>query len=576
MKPGLPAAAGTVAAALLISLGIAPASARTGTPQPAPEATPVQVTAGATTADVDAALGHGTGSISGRLLAAGTNEPIVGEPVVALGPKMNLRGEGTTGNDGRFTLDGIGPAPEGLHLCTYHDEEHPVARDYAQLCYPHVYWSPARGVPAAANSVPLADGEHKNVGTLHIARGASITGRVRTEFGNDLGDVNVFFRSLSDKRLRFDLNSSYGEGTDLRTGRYEISGLPPSAAGWEVCFANKTGLVVKNGPDPYGYLNGCYRDKPWRGKRLPARATPVRVGAGRTVHKINATANLGGQLIGRVVDQRGKALSADVTVYNTSGRVLASGHTQHGQYRIGGLPRTSVGKVCARPSTVYSPKCRNHRVAVRPHSKAAGPDFVLAKVPHSNGTIQGTVTAAESGDPVQSADVSVFDKHGNWLGETVETHAQGGYNLERLDSGHRYIVCVSTATAHVDEGMLPSSECYVDASWDGRLNDVPAAAQPIALTHRHLRGVDFALPPGGAISGRVTAADDGSALATDVYLYTADGVALGRTRSSAGDGGAYRFDGLTGGHYFVCFSGAAAEPHGHYLGQCYSHVAWPH
>jgi hypothetical protein len=551
---------------------IAPGAVASAEPPPPPGATPVTVTAGATT-NVDVTLQHGTGSISGQLLDAQTNASIGGEPVFAFDRNRTLFGEWTTGSDGRFTLAGVGPAPDGVYICTdvLWDEEYPDTTDYADRCFPHAYWSPAQGIPAGARAVAVADGEQADVGTMHLARGGAIAGRLRTIYGNNLGYANVVVRSLSDKSLQFDIMSDYGSGTGARSGKYTIAALPPSPAGWAVCF--KGGLVPKNGPNPFGYLDACYRGRPWRGRALPAHVTPVKVQPGQTTSKINSTVQLGGQLRGTVADGRGKPINyATVEIHDRQGHLLASGFTQHGRYKVGGLQRVHDVKVCVQKGRAYPRRCRNKHVTTRPHTIAKGPNLVLHKVAHFGASIGGTVTKVSSGKKVVHAVISVFDKHGAEVGYGGFTHERGRYNVHGLVGGKRYLVCVSAPRAWNDESP-PAPACYRSAAWDGVNQDLPTDAHRV-MVRRH-RTVDFSLSPGGRITGTVTAADTGDRLNTVVDLYASTGHLLG---SNPVDDGTYTFAGLAPGTYTLCFygKGAGPDPNGPYLGQCYSDAYWPH
>jgi hypothetical protein len=324
----------------------------------------------------------GTGSISGRLVDAATGKPVSAqEDINAYDPKTGLAGSSQTGADGSFTIDNLPESPDGLYVCTDTQVgDFPPPNGDASECYGHYYWNPSDGVagiPSDARAVTLTEGQHKNIGTMQVARGATITDHVHTQFGNPLTLADVVVRSISDPDLKFDYFAIWGSTTD-RTGKYSFPTLPPSKAGWQVCFKNTNGFVHRKPADPYGYLSSCYRTTPWPGKRLPATSKPVKVNPGHTTTEINGTAKIGSRLTGLVVDGRGKRVTADVDIFGGGGRSLGHGVTEHGRYTVAGLSRVNKVKVCVtRVNRKYVATCGTKKVTTRPGHTETGPTVVV-------------------------------------------------------------------------------------------------------------------------------------------------------------------------------------------------------
>jgi hypothetical protein len=343
------------------------------------------------------ARGTHSGSISGRLVHDESGQPFADEEVrafVSLGAHEFTTFASTTDADGRFTIDGLDGSSYGYYVCTTDlvNQDYPVPDGNPSECFPHAYWNPARGItgmPSGAEPVFLTDGEQADVGTMTIAPGSTITGHMQSAFGNDLLGVDIVVRSLSDPSLSFDEFGIWGLRNE-KGGQYAFPMLPPSKAGWQVCFGNSNGRAAGRPFDPYGYLNSCYRNVTWRTKgwpatsTLPRHSTPVMVEPGATATQIDDTAKIGGRLKGLVTNRKGKGLTASIDVYDGRGTLVAEGAADQGAYLITGIPHAETVKVCATPDGSYAPRCATKTVTVRRHHTAAGPHIVLHR------TVSGT------------------------------------------------------------------------------------------------------------------------------------------------------------------------------------------
>jgi Carboxypeptidase regulatory-like domain len=576
------------APALLSGLlvGSAPASAWY---RPAAHSTPVVVTAGRTTAKIDAALRTG-GSISGRVVDADTHKPVASIYVGAYGSGGGGSADEYTDSDGRYTIGGVPPSSKGYLVCfqIQRDPGEPAA--YASACAGNVPWDGGLQFPKGASRIKISGQQHRTGVNAELHRSAAISGRVTTAYGHPLESVSVSARSLTDPTLVvFDRDL----GTDRR-GRYYIDALPPSPKGYAVCFnaTNSSG-----GSSRTGYGGQCYK-----------KSAPVRVRSGRVHTGINAALTHAGAISGTVTGSPGgKPLrDVDITLFNNAGKVVRQAITRpDGRFSVVGLPASSSNRVCAsmgvaanrRGQAKYLDACFKGapwpRGAAPP--KSAAKVRVVRKKTHAGidiampagGSIAGTVTSAATGAPIANADVFVINRSGrlqNNISNTTDAH--GRYRVAGLaKSAAGYLVCVSRVRAYQSAGPVGNAPmCFGNATWNGDPTMVPRHAKRVPLALRqHRAGVNVALPAGGAISGHVRAADVGTLLSDlqiTVYDHAGHFVIQAATRPPHGHG-KYTVAGLapSSAGYTVCFGGyadPAPARHDPYVGQCYSGVTWPH
>lgn len=192
-------------------------------------------------------------------------------------------------------------------------------------------------------------------------------------------------------------------------------------------------------------------------------------------------------------------------------------------------------------------------------------------------SIAGTVTAAATHKPVQSAFVMAYDAAGRSVGLPAVTDAAGAFKISALPaSSTGYAVCVNATSATgggVATGYL--HRCYNNVAWNGAT--VPSTVNRVRLTTgQQATGVNVALPSGAAISGTVRSSS-GAAL-NSVYVQLRNRTTGARFFALTGKTGAYVAKSLTASSkgYQVCFDGRGSttpSPRG-FLTQCYKNVAW--
>ena len=188
------------------------------------------------------------------------------------------------------------------------------------------------------------------------------------------------------------------------------------------------------------------------------------------------------------------------------------------------------------------------------------------------GHVSGTVTDAATGAPLANVLVQSVYRYNNgdyWLTDAM-TDAAGHYTIQGLAPGQIFLVTRSfNAPGYVDE-YWDNSPC-VGGCGDSS-TQVPAPTPITIVSGVTVPAKDFALDPGGAISGRITNTAGAPILNIGVnanVLVNGTLRALGGVSTNAD--GVYRFSGLATGTYFV-FTGAGNSG---YLNELYDNILCP-
>jgi hypothetical protein len=185
------------------------------------------------------------------------------------------------------------------------------------------------------------------------------------------------------------------------------------------------------------------------------------------------------------------------------------------------------------------------------------------------GTIAGVLVQEGTLTPLAADDnnfyaVQVMPVGGTSPSASGSTNASGAYSISGLTPGSYYVKAI--ATGHVDE-LHNNVACIAE--------DCPmTAGTPVVVTASAVTTVDFALAPGGRISGTVRRAADGSAVGqVQVRIYNASTSVIG-SRLTAADG-TYAFPELTTGSYFARVLGSGFTTVD-YIHELYGGVQCPH
>ncbi|MBP7687805.1 MAG: carboxypeptidase regulatory-like domain-containing protein [Thermoflexales bacterium] len=171
----------------------------------------------------------------------------------------------------------------------------------------------------------------------------------------------------------------------------------------------------------------------------------------------------------------------------------------------------------------------------------------LPKQPQANGFITGTITAADTGLPLNNVRVDVFNLSGVF--QAYVFGISGVYSLS-VPAGNYKVSFTSYAT----EDYAPE--------WYNNQRSFATASTVTVADGAVTANVDGIMDIGGKITGQVTAVSGGAPIAgVYVYAYTSttstSSVAANPTIAS----GQYTITGLTTGNYYVRFSPPYASPY---------------
>lgn len=518
--------------------------------------TPVSVTTGTTRTGVDANLVT-AGAVSGTVTQAGSAAPLAGVRVTVRSGTTFVDESAVTNVDGRYTVNVLTAAAD-YTVCFSHGYGATGgtndARGYVDQCW--------NAVAAGGTPTPVAVTSGSTRTGINAALGAAgaVSGKVTDAAGTGLAQVEALVRTGA---------SSYGFVSTLPDGTYTVGGLPPGTT-YTVCF--DASFAAGGATDALGYLDECWNNQPTR-----ATATPVAVTAGATTPGIGGALSTAGGISGTVTASGGAPLgSVGVTVHSVATGTYAFATTApDGTWRAGRLPAGTDYKVCFSAAGAvggtavagYVDQCWSNKateaaadpVTVTLGSSRTGVNATLLAA----GGISGTVTEAGSGATLGDVGVTIRSTATSTY-EFATTAANGTWSVKGLPPGTDYTVCFDGSAATGGT----STTGHLDQCWNNKATQ--ATADKVTVTSGAFRaGVDAALVKAGAISGRVTAATGGAALAgVDVTVEsTATGTFDGSTTAADGT---WSVTGLAPGtDYVVCF-GSALVGGVDYFGECWN------
>ncbi|HLA75990.1 MAG TPA: hypothetical protein VJU18_00265 [Vicinamibacteria bacterium] len=166
--------------------------------------------------------------------------------------------------------------------------------------------------------------------------------------------------------------------------------------------------------------------------------------------------------------------------------------------------------------------------------------FGLGSAAAHAGAIQGTITSAATTAPIESVSVNVYSATGQYVAGDA-TDALGAYSVSGLADG-TYFARTNNALGYVDE-LYDNVACLGYCTVTNGTAIVVSGGATIV-------GIDFALNPGGRVSGTVTGTASAPLTNVRVEVLNSSGVTLASGYSDAS--GAYLTDaGLPTGSYLV-------------------------
>jgi len=529
------AAGGAVSALPASALALGPAPSSDLRRQP-PDAT---VDAAAASAGVIPRTVGDTGSISGTVVQESTATPVVTLPVALYDAAGDYVGQATTESDGTYRFDGLSAG--SYHLRTGSSNSY-IAELYDDQPCPFLDCDVTSGT-----AVPVTAGTETTGIDFALERGGRIVGTVtETGTGTPLGGVEVRVFSAAGAQVAVWYSSGSGD--------YAVGGLPSGTYHAVAVSEDHLDELYDNVACPLG----C--------DVTTGAGVAVTVGADTT--GIDFVLDPGGAIRGTVTDATTGLPLAGTTLllHDASGAWLLNRFAEgDGTYSIGGLPagtyflkawiETHNGELyddihCPLPCDVTG----GTPIVVTAGAETAGIDFDLVE----GGVLGGTVTDATTSDPLAGVGVLIFDASGSRV-ERGETAADGSYTVVGLPSGTYY--ALTDSPTHLDElydGIACSTSC-----------DVTGGTPIVVTAGTETTGIDFALDPGGSISGVVTDLATADPL-EDVEVILFDSVLIqGQWKTRTASDGSYSIGGLPPGFYYVKTQSST------HLGEVYDGILCP-
>lgn len=354
--------------------------------------------------------------------------------------------------------------------------------------------------------------------------------------------------------------TSTGDGAPITAVRIDVydgggswvsSSNPDGTGQW----ATEAGLAAGNyfalTDNWWGHVDELWDDIPCSAGCVVTDGTPIVVTGGVSVTGVDFALDPGGWINGTLTDtSTGLPVGeAGVEVFNASGtRVMTAFAGDDGVYWGSGLP---TGEYFLRAyswagylSELYDDipcwegcdPVEGTPVSVTAPDITYDIDFALSL----GGSITGTITEENSGNPVVEADVIIFDGLGDPI-VWVMPDPLGNFDSGAIPEGSYFVLVDSWDDWQVDE-------VYDDLACADFCD--PEDGTPIAVTVGGAVDLDIELAIGGMITGSVTAVD-GGALVVDCEMRlfdpAGDWVALAFTDEE----GAFEFTAIPEGQFFL-------------------------
>lgn len=368
-----------------------------------------------------------------------------------------------------------------------------------------------------------------------LERLGGFQGRVTDALTNS--PLEGFFIDVFDER-----GFSAGFAISDFSGEYLVEGLPVGRF-----FAVVSGS---------GYAAELYRDLPC-GARFPSctvtGGTPIEVTADSVTEGIHFTPNPLGSISGMVSDaSTGDPVSfIDAELYTSQGSFLDSGFVSGaGEFLF---PDLLPGSYFARTEDfsgrfvdeLYDnfrcePSCdvtSGTPIEIGVGQDVSGIDFALRQ----QGAISGRVTDAQTGQPLTSTLVRVFDAQG-FLVRSAFTAGEGRFEVFGLPTG-TYFARTFIIDTHRDE-LYDDMPCEAGCG-------VTSGTPIQTLEGQATTGIDFALDRLGEVAGTVVDATTGEPIGgIDVQAFDVNGSFVGSVTSTSSSG-EYSLVGLPTGTYLL-------------------------
>lgn len=499
-----------------------------------------------------AAVAAQTGSISGTVTNAAGGAPLAGLPVRASTLDGSVTVTVATDASGVYTVSGLTPGEYFVFTS--------AATGFVNEVYDNIQcpgFCPNTFITSGPPVVVPPGGTAPGV-DFALDAGGSIAGRITNAAdGAPLPNVSVSVYTRIGSTV-----FTAGSGLTNASGDYTTGPL-----------ASGTYFVATSGANNQGFINEILGNIPCVGScssTAAATGTPVAVTLGASTPGADFALDAGGRIAGVVTDAATSTGIQNViinvyTVVNGSATFAGSAGTDaSGAYTVQGLPTGTYfaftsntvgytneifdGLLCPLSCQSSTAVASGAPIPVTQGATTSGRSFAL----QLGGTVSGTVT--DGTNPLSGRQVVVLTRVGTTTFSTsAVTNASGVYTARGLPTGSYW--AYTFGGGGLTDEIFDNIPCY------GFCNSTDAMARgtPIPVTAgANTGGRDFALSPGGGISGTVTDAATGQPIAgrISVTIYAVVGTQLIYAGNRESTMGGYSFGGLIPGNYIAYASSA--------------------
>jgi len=475
-------------------------------------ATPVTVTMGQTTTDVDFNLVIG-GKITGIVKRASDGTPLQGLTVQALPVSGGVVSNTQTEVDGTYTI-------KGLNTGSYQIEVKENLFDMDVGDYAATYYHNVENRDSAT-PVTVTMGQTTTNVDFNLVIGGKITGIVkRASDGVPIPGLRVTASAATGGASITDITETEADGSytikRLNSGSYKVS-VDPSGTDYMAQYYKST---FKS----YDY-------------------TPVSVTLGDTTQHIDFNLSNGGAVFGMVQrESDGHPIAGAYVVavsINANGAVTRSAVSGlDGTYLIKGLP-PGIYQVRLSSSNEGDTMSFNHQASVTAGQTTPNINFLVS----SGGRITGLVTSATDGKPLANILVGVADYAiGSPVVDGIPTAFDGSYTIAGLPEGQYKV--------YAFEGLSAYSRGYT-ALFYKNTGQAPLATPVAVVANQTTSAIDFSLSMGGSIAGTVSDRNGRPIPNLLVQAYDTSTGSLMASSSTTDSYGFYLLTGLPIGAYLI-------------------------
>ncbi len=481
------------------------------------QATLVTVDIGETVTGVDQVLQR-AGSISGTVTDSVTGEPIEGVQVSSeyFDEFAGWVGSDVTGPDGTYRLDGLKPGDSWT-----------VYFDGAGTGYASEYYDDQR---TSFGAEQLTVSAAQDTAGIDAALDAAvfIGGTVELAATPGVGVEGAEIWLFNEFGMQYTAQSD-------ADGVYSFGGLPPGSYTARAAFS---GAVSE-------WWNNQYDSN---------EADPIVLTAGQVLDDLDFSLSAGGTITGVVTGPSGEPLEGVVVDAspNIGAEALSTVTDASGAYTLTGVAPVPYFVQFTPPAsenlrTQFYPGVDMMSEATIVNGLLDGEVSDISVQLPAGAIISGTVTAEESGDPIEGIQV-IVSSDTLALTRFTQTDSAGNWTIRGLAAGDDWLV------SYTDVSSVYLEEFYDDAP--DRFT-----AEPLTLTTGvELGGISAALTRAAQLSGRVVDTEGNPVASAEVWL-APGGELRDLERATTDDAGEFRFFTLRPGEYRLLAGGLGSyEP----------------